>query len=996
VVKALEEYTAELEAGRTPCREDYLSRMPEIAEILIECFDALEFVRGVAPQWKTAAVDLASPCPATPLGDFSLVREIGRGGMGVVYEAVQLSLGRRVALKVLPFAATLDARQLQRFHNEARAAAQLHHTHIVPVYGIGAERGVHYYAMQFIEGKSLAALILELRAASGMIAPPAADERLNATTDYTRGPGDNSRASTSQGLPQSTHRSVLTSNLIRTMAELGVQAAEALDHAHQFGVVHRDVKPANLLLDGREQLWVTDFGLAQVQSDARLTVTGDVVGTLRYMSPEQALARRGVVDHRTDVYSLGATLYELLTLEPPFAGQDRQELLRQIAEDEPAALRRRNRAIPIELQTIVLKAMAKNPADRYGTAQELADDLRRFLEDKPIRARRPNLVQRAVKLARRHKPLVVSLTLSLTLLLAGLLMGALVYADKKETALRASNERLYLALLDHAEALQTAREPGYRAHVWNDLRTATSLDGPWNDPARVRASVLACLGDPIGLDPVAESLGMRARPVVPEVFQGIERPANPADLLTAATPDGKTQAVWCYERFSLGVRLESGAAWTTRTLPLGRMHDLKFSPDGKLLVAGCDEGFMVWSLPGLTTRSFVLGGTTRSIAIHPHGHLLATLSRNVELWSLASNRLVASFRAPKPNAQVEFSADGKHLLVVAEDQVLKAWPIDGTPEKQRLDGHQGGAPAIAFSPDGRLLASVSKDLTVKIWDADTGALRQVCKGHRGAIEAVGFSPDGKLLASGDFRGVVHVWDASTGNALATMGDTACPGQIWRLQFDPAGRLLVAGGAWGIAAWAIDANHRVAAEKPCWRLEWTRVYDLAIHPNGAELAFLDQSRADLSGRIFVYDFAHAAVPRMLPVRARVQIRGLQFDPASERLLYTSSEGAIGIWDWRQAAVVPPAGRKALHLAVSGDGQWIATASPEHEVVVYDRDAERPILTLPAESSEIWCLAWRPDGTQLAASLSDGGVVIWNLEEVRVQLAQFKVALPRKGN
>jgi eukaryotic-like serine/threonine-protein kinase len=197
-------------------------------------------------------------------------------------------------------------------------------------------------------------------------------------------------------------RSAKDGMYFRTVAQLGIQAAEALDYAHQQGIVHRDIKPANLLVDATARLWVTDFGLAQVQSDTRLTMTGDLVGTLRYMSPEQALAKRVVVDHRTDVYSLGATLYELLTLEPAFAGTDRQELLRQIAFEEPRLPRRRNKAIPAELEIIMLKALEKNPAERYATAQELADDLRHFLEDKPIRARSAGLARRLRKWGRRH------------------------------------------------------------------------------------------------------------------------------------------------------------------------------------------------------------------------------------------------------------------------------------------------------------------------------------------------------------------------------------------------------------------------------------------------------------------------------------------------------------------------------------------------------------------------------------------------------------------
>jgi serine/threonine protein kinase/Flp pilus assembly protein TadD len=398
----VEEYRALLRAGGSPDRPAFLARYPELAAALAECLDAVEFIEAAGPGLPSAAQAHAGAPPeadwqpSVPLGDYRIVREVGRGGMGVVYEAEQMSLGRRVALKVLPFASTLDPRQLQRFKNEAQAAAGLHHTHIVPVFATGCERGVHYYAMQFIDGQTVAALIAGLRA--GPAAPPLSRADAPTGPDLPTPPLD----------AASTPPFVRGPAFFRTVAALGVQAAEALDHAHQLGVVHRDVKPANLLVDGRGELWVTDFGLAHCQSQAGLTLSGDLVGTLRYMSPEQALAKRVVVDHRTDVYSLGATLYELLTLEPAFAGTDRQELLRQIAFEEPRPPRRLNRAIPAELETIVLKAVEKEPARRYATAQELADDLRRFLEDRPIQARRPTLVQRARKWSRRHKAVVWS------------------------------------------------------------------------------------------------------------------------------------------------------------------------------------------------------------------------------------------------------------------------------------------------------------------------------------------------------------------------------------------------------------------------------------------------------------------------------------------------------------------------------------------------------------------------------------------------------------
>ena len=505
----LDEFLERQGRGEQPDVEEYAQRYPQVAAVLRQMLPTFRLLERAGGDPGTSA-DESATLGYVPgyLGDYRILREVGRGGMGVVYEAEQVSLGRKVALKVLPFAAAMDPKQLQRFKNEAQAAAQLHHQHIVPVYGIGCERGVHYYAMQYIEGQTLAAAIRELRradrasggrqpsvfadpktpscslqqASGGRKPPVCADPKTPSSSpqqgaDAPRSP----EAPTPPVAALSTERSITSPAFFRTVAQLAVQAAEALEHAHQMGIVHRDIKPANLLVEtdsplspkgrgaggdilssgkgvGGEglRLWITDFGLARFHSEAGLTLSGDLLGTLRYMSPEQALAKHGLVDHRTDIYSLGATLYELLTLQPACPGEDRQEVLRQIEREEPPP-HVLNPAIPADLETIVLKALAKELDGRYATAQELADDLRRFLEDKPIRAKRPTPWQRARKWVRRHQSMVIIAGVATVLVLLTAVVGLIIGIVQVEAEQRRTQTEHEAAL-----AAQNRAEESYR------------------------------------------------------------------------------------------------------------------------------------------------------------------------------------------------------------------------------------------------------------------------------------------------------------------------------------------------------------------------------------------------------------------------------------------------------------------------------------------------------------------------------------------------------
>jgi tetratricopeptide (TPR) repeat protein/tRNA A-37 threonylcarbamoyl transferase component Bud32 len=443
LAKVLDEYLISIERGQAVSPEELLARHPEMADELRGYLSGLQklhpeiALESRYETWLGASLDVR-PLNGE-LGDFRFVREIGRGGMGVVYEAIQISLGRRVALKVLPCSSAVDEKRIARFKNEAQAAAQVDHPHIVPVFAIGQERGVHYFAMQLIGGQSLDQVIHGWRE--------------SAAGEYAAAPSVGSRSPSAE-----------LQDRLRLITRLGIEAAEALHAAHEFGVVHRDIKPSNLLIDEKQKLWITDFGVARCKTQTNLTETGGVVGTLRYMSPEQARGQAALVDQRTDVYSLGVTLYELATLRQPFEEVADTALATESALATLRLPRYWNPSLPIDFENIVLKAMADVRQERYATARELAEDLARFQEGRPIHARRPSAGARLTKWALRHRRAVAAATGFLALGVVGLAISlAVVSAEraKKEAALRVAtaNQELAEKSFQQAEAkFRQARE----------------------------------------------------------------------------------------------------------------------------------------------------------------------------------------------------------------------------------------------------------------------------------------------------------------------------------------------------------------------------------------------------------------------------------------------------------------------------------------------------------------------------------------------------------
>jgi WD40 repeat protein/serine/threonine protein kinase len=944
VGQVADEFLRRQERGERPDIEEYVARYPEAAPVLGKVLSALNLL-------EQSLAGVAAPAETTPdgpvtgiLGDFRILREVGRGGMGVVYEAEQISLGRRVALKVLPFAAALDAKQLQRFKNEAQAAAHLQHTNIVPVYYVGCERGVHFYAMQFIDGHTLAAIIQELRPMAGGKTPGneasagAVSALARSLASGQSAPNEGEAEPTGPYLPTtalaptlsadvataavaalSTEHSTESPAFFRSVAQLGVQAAEALEHAHQCGIIHRDIKPANLLVDASRRLWVTDFGLAHCQSQPGLTMTGDLVGTLRYMSPEQALAKRVAVDARTDVYSLGVTLYELLTLEPAYNGRSREEVLRQIAFEEPRAPRHLNRRIPLELETILLKAIGKNPEERYGSAQELAEDLRRFLEDKPITARRPSVRQRAAKWVRRHKTVVRAAVVVLLLAVMALAVSTgLIWRNRQELRQTAYYQSIALAdrelsvnNLSRVEELLDLCPADLRGWEWHYLRRLGR--GRGQAPLRYDAAVLSAAISPDG------------------------------ERIASADQRGLVK-IW---DLPSGQLLHSIHAYPGR-----QARCVAFSPDGQRLASACWDGTVtVWEAEnGRPLHSWKAHASANRVTFSSDGRRLVSAGKDerqnhseVRIWDATTYAELLVIEGMKKSGArgLALSPDGKRLAIAGVgDPEVKVWDTQIGRELLAFRGHTGGVNCVAFSLDGRWIASGSGDFNqrdkgeVKVWDSQTGRERLTLNGHMDGVWSVAFSPDGQRLATGGWDHNVKIWDLTTGQEALTL--RAHPNAVWSVAFSHDGHRLVSA--------SIDRTIRIWDGRPWQEGE----------PG----------------------------PELLTLRGHTgSVDSVAFHPTQPLLASGSdgSEGVVKLWEGWAGKLSHTLHARTLVLAFSPDGQWLATAAPQYDhVKLWDVANAQEVQSLKGRTQRFLCVAFSPNGKHLAAAgYQNWTVDIWDV-------------------
>jgi WD40 repeat protein len=858
---------------------------------------------------------------APVIPDYEIYGELGRGGMGVVYRARQRRLNRPCALKMILAGAHADRVAGLRFRAEAEAVARLQHPNVVQIHNVGEADGLPFFELELVDGGSL-------------------DQQLDGT------PWPAAKAA----------------NLIE---QLGRGVAEA----HRIGVVHRDLKPANILMTAGGQPKITDFGLAKSLGVASsLTATESILGSPSYMAPEQAEGGAKRTGPASDTYALGAIFYELLTGRPPFRGASVLETLEQVRTAEPVAPHRLVPGVPRDLDTIVIKCLQKDPLRRYGAAAEMADDVRRFVDGKPILARPAPPWERVIKLARR-RPLAAGLFVAVHILFAALLaLGMWSYFEirralgvaerQKAIALEAGRRQAeearnadkarvaaqsetYRATVSEVRALRLGRPTGWRADALGSLARIARLDAPGRDLTALRTEAVACLA---GLD--AREV---ARFASDDVARHSEMAAGVWEL--DFSPDGRTLAT------SVGMEAplhlwDVGGRQFERALPVEADRRVAvFLPDGSSIA--CSVGSDVIFAPADGRGRARLGptgtGTVGAVAFDRTGRRMAVIwtkryvdTEAVRVVDLATMETLRTFAGPLDQwsykVPLALHPDGRIAAMVGPDHAVQLLSVDDVAPPVTLGHHSGLVTTLRFSPDGALLASASNsgDLSVKLWDVARHRELLRLSGHTARVWGIAFSPRGDLLASSSDDQTLRIWDTRTGEALLVVPLTGGPGLS--VAFSPDETHVAVGGT-----------------------EWVSVFAL-------------------SGR-------HERI-RLVGHEGRIVAQA--FNPAGERLVTASADHFAIVWDrgdgrpvarWRR-------GRPDEHiasLAIRPDGATVASGTipfagrdlGTYPVELWNAASGEPLGLLQGPRGPVMCLAFDQEGRRLAAGSMDGTAFLWDV-------------------
>jgi serine/threonine protein kinase/WD40 repeat protein/Flp pilus assembly protein TadD len=1100
----LESFLARFRKGERPNLDEFIQRYPALADEIREVLPALVEVErlgsvggpaneassrgGAGTPGFTVEIGSATSAPgagesARPqhqrLGDYSILRIIGEGGMGVVYEAERESLKSRVALKVIHARFRTSKNYLRRFRTEARSAAQLHHTNIVPVFDYGEHDGVCYYAMQYIAGHSLDKVLADIRqirqerggkpaarleargapthpvpepgdvdddgpAPCLTVAEAPADPlgrtiteglltgRFARPSTGTQGPIAASEVATAElgfelrdsaatrmlasamasdpAIGRATTTPSSSSSLagktedryFREVAKLGAQAADALDYAHKRNVIHRDIKPSNLLLDAVGNVWVTDFGLAKFVEGEDVSRSRDIVGTLRYMGPERF---QGVSDPRCDIYALGATLYEMVALRPAFEGDDQVRLIDQIVHEPPVPPRQIDRTIPRDLEVIILKALAKEPKDRFKTAGELAEELRRFVDNRPIRSRPIPTYEQFWRWCKRNPALAAlnALAASLTTFIAiGSTIAAWTYRDqrndlryeenKTKTSLRRAERAEHQAVLElgksllaEGAALQRTGLAGQRFESLDRLaKAAKVLRGDPDGRARLpelRDHAIAAMGltdmrmswqrnigveEPVACDRQLERYAIMEYGTGPVV---VHRMDNDRELVRLPRPE-------------------------TSFMYAGLM----FSPDGNYLIVNYAVGEVgrwndVWHLG---RRERVFHQHVVSLALHPDGRQLvyAPRGKDLILWDLHKGREVKRLRLEFQPAEARFDPEGRRLAIRSFDQPLRVQILEmGTDRVTATWTGPVGTEAMSWSSDGRLLATGQDDGRLFVWDVDRGRLASVLQGHTSTVVDCKFAPEGYLLATRAWDTTVRLWDAARGEPLVSTRGT------WLLGFSPDGRRLATLNRTTLEIWDLAHGQEVCTLNP--GLIGNRTEGRGSYSVAAAQFSLDNRLAALTtpDGVYLYDVRDG---RELAHLKAGDSRTVLFGPDGRTLITYSSQGVFR-WpirhDHQGGAESIEIGPPELLQEVVADWPVASWLPDRHTLAIIDNASARVLLVdtahpNPARSRarmlssgsnrRMRSIAVSPDGRWAAAGgWKEVGILVWDLPRRRLE-------------